>query len=66
MNANYLKGLIFEKGYKLKDVSKILNLSYQSFFRKLYRKGNFTQEEIKKLIELLEIPDEEITKYFFS
>lgn len=63
---NYLKGRIYAKNSNLTKTAKALNITKQSFLNKVNGKGKFNQEEIKKLIELLNIQDEEIAKYFFK
>ncbi len=68
MNFNYakLRGRIreiFGAEYKFAQAMK---LSRQSLAKKLNNKVEFTQKEIKRAIELLHIPPEEITLYFFT
>ncbi len=67
MNFNYakLRGRIreiFGTEYKFAQAMK---LSPQSLSKKLNGKVEFTQKEIERAIELLRIPPEEITLYFF-
>ena len=68
MNFNHakLRGRIreiFGTEYKFAQAMK---LSPQSLSKKLNSKVEFTQKEIEKTIELLHIPPEEITLYFFT
>lgn len=64
----YIKGLIYANGFNIKSFAKILGLNSTTLSKKIKKVGNreFTQSEIKRLIEILEIPDNEIKKYFFD
>lgn len=63
---NYLKGLISTNGLNINQVSEILKISRITMSKKIKGISEFTQSEIKRLIEILEIPDNEIKKYFFD
>lgn len=56
-----LKGLIYQKGFKMKDISQKLTLDRASFTRKL-KVGRFNVNEIKKLISIL---GKEVLNIFF-
>lgn len=64
MKSNELKGLIVAKGYMIKDLSEKMKISTQSISKKLNGKTQFNLEDIKKLMEILDIPNEDIAKYF--
>lgn len=63
---NYLKGLIVLNGFNIKTIAKELKISRITMSKKIKGISEFTQSEIKQLIEILEIPDNEIKKYFFN
>lgn len=56
-----LKALIYQKGFKMKDISQKLTLDRASFTRKL-KIGRFNVNEIKKLISIL---GKEVLNIFF-
>lgn len=58
---NHLKALIYQKGFKMKDISQKLALDRASFTRKL-KIGRFNVNEIKKLISIL---GKEVLNIFF-
>lgn len=62
-NSNLLRGKIVEKGYRQKDVAKLIGITYQSFSDKINNKSSFKVSEIIKLCELLDIADKD--SYFF-
>ena len=43
-----------------------MNINRSTMSLKLNNKSEFTQEEIKRACDVLEIPNEEIGKYFFA
>jgi transcriptional regulator with XRE-family HTH domain len=68
MMFNYakLRGRIKEIFDTENVFAKNLGISQTSLSQKLNNKVEFTQKEIKKAIELLHIPKEEIPIYFFT
>lgn len=68
MNYNYskLRGRILEYYGKQSDFAKSLNLSNVSLNKKLNNKVRFTQDEIRIMIERLDIKKVEIKDYFFT
>jgi len=61
-----LRGRIREK-YKTESAfSDAIGMSQNSLSKKLNSKINFVQDEIDKAITLLDIPDSEISTYFFT
>lgn len=64
MNNNYLRALIVMRGKKIKDIAKQMNISRDALSKKLSGKTPFNLKDIKKLMEILEIPEEDIAKYF--
>lgn len=60
-----LKGLIRAKGLTYDKVSEELNCTVSSLSNKLNGKYEFTESEIGKMLKILDIPDDDITGYFF-
>lgn len=63
---NKLKGRITEKFGTRSNFAKALNLSENSLSLKLNCKTGFSQEDIDKWAELLDITIEEYGLYFFA
>ncbi len=63
---NKLKGRIIEKYGSRRKFAEILGLSEVSMSKKLNGTVQFTQEDIIKWCNLLEIPEVEIGGYFFA
>lgn len=61
-----LRGRIREKFKTESAFAKAMNLSHNSISKKLNGHILFVQNEIDKAIMLLEIPDDEISTYFFT
>ena len=61
-----LRGRIREKFKTESAFGKAMNLSHNSISKKLNGHILFVQNEIDKAIVLLEIPDDEISTYFFT
>ena len=60
-----LKGRIIEKCGTQKAFAQAENISENSLSAKLGNKREWTQDEIRKGVEILEISPEEIGQYFF-
>lgn len=45
------------RGVKKAELAKFLNMSYTNLYRKIEGDGNFTREEMAKIIEFLHIDD---------
>lgn len=61
-----LVGRIIEKYGTRRRFGKTLGVSNTTLYERLSNRLPFTQDEIIKSIELLDIPHNEITKYFFT
>lgn len=68
MRFNYakLKGRIKEKYGTQEAFAKTIGLTPTTFSFKINGKAKWTQDEIVKAVELLEISRDEITEYFFN
>jgi len=60
--VNKLKGRIVECGYTQQEMAKLLNISPNTFARRL-RKGVFGTDEMEKMMDILGISD--ANEYFF-
>ena len=61
-----LRGRIREKYNTETAFCKAMELSHNTLSKKLNGKIHFVQDEIDRAIVLLEIPDAEISAYFFT
>ncbi len=61
-----LKGRIKEKYNSQSNFVKDLKMSEQVFSKRINNQVQFDSSEIKKMAELLEISDDEISEYFFK
>lgn len=68
MTFNYskLRGKIVEKYGSIAAFSTALGISNITLSMKLNNKIRFTSDDIIKIVELLEIPTDEIGDYFFT
>ena len=55
-----------EYRYSQSKLAKDMPISRTSMNTKINNHGAFTQWEIRRICNLLEIPDEEVGKYFFT
>ncbi len=65
-NYSKLKGRIKEKGFTQEDIANNLGINKSTISLRLNNQSLFVQDEINKIIKLLEIPGEEIKEYFFE
>ena len=61
-----LKGRMKEKELTQEDVAKHIDKDKSTLNLKLNNQSYFVQDEILKIVNLLEIPAEEIKEYFFT
>lgn len=61
-----LIGRIIEKLGTRRMYGELLGVSHTTLYDKLGNRTPFTQKEIFKSAEILEIPHEQITQYFFT
>lgn len=66
MQGNLLKAKVYEKGYKMKDLKKVLKKSDYSIFKKLKGTTPFNNKEIKAIKDFLNLCDEDVTSIFLS
>ena len=65
-NYNKLKGRIVEICGSQSEFAKLLGVSKQTVTAKLNNRSNFSQNDIIKWCEILQIDQSEIGKYFFA
>lgn len=63
---NKLKGRIREKLGTQEELARLMELSHASVSFKLNNKSEWTQREMNRAAEILEIPDDEYAAYFFT
>lgn len=61
-----LKGRIKEKGFTQEDIAKNINKDKSTVSLKLNNQSAFMQDEMMIIINLLDIPGEQIKEYFFT
>lgn len=61
-----LKGRIKEKAGTQEELAKKMNVSSASISYKLSGRTQFSQKDIKRLCEILDIPADKIGVYFFA
>ena len=61
-----LKGLIREKRLTQEEVAKEIGVAYSTFNLKINGNAYFSQDEIYKTANFLEIPKDKIYDYFFT
>lgn len=61
-----LKGKIKEKGLTQEELANKIEIDKSTLSLKINNQSVFTQEEIFKIINILEIAPEEIEEYFFT
>ena len=66
MDYSTLRGRICERGLTQKEVAARIGVSESHLNRKLAGEFSFRQDEIDRIIRLLDIDPREIGRYFFS
>lgn len=65
MKENLLRAKIVEKGFNIDTFCKASGFVRSTFDRKLTGQTEFDRNDIQKIIEVLELSDEEIRNIFF-
>lgn len=68
LNLDYsaLRGRICERGLTQKELAARIGVSESQLNRKLAGEFSFKQDEIDRIIRLLDIDPQDICRYFFS
>ena len=61
-----LKGRIKEKNLTLYEFSNLANIGRTALYAKLERNGEFTESEMFRICEVLDIPLKDVSSYFFT
>lgn len=61
-----LKARIIEKGYTMASFSVKLNTNTASLSQKINNKARFSQDDIKKIGEILQLTDSDLRNIFFK
>lgn len=62
MSKTYLKVLLVERGMRLGDFADKLGMTRQNLYFKLNKKGKFSDEQLKAIIEILNLNQDEVYK----
>lgn len=65
-NYSHLKGKIVEKCGSQNTFSQKLGISKQALSKKMNNQSHFSQEQIQKSIEILQLNETEVIKCFFN
>lgn len=60
-----LKGLLLEKGITYKELAKSLKIGIAAVSDKINGTSTFDISEANKIVEVLGIADDQVTRYFF-
>lgn len=60
-----LRGRIVEKYYTLSAFAQAFGVSKNTFSKKLNNQVKFSANDIIKIVDMLDIPENEINEYFF-
>ncbi|WP_288771565.1 DUF739 domain-containing protein [Sneathia vaginalis] len=66
MKGNLLKAKLIEKGHEVKELSKVLNVSMNTTYKKINREVPILDYEIRLISDFLNLTNDEIVKIFFS
>lgn len=65
-NTKRLRAIILERGLTQEQVAAHIGITPASLNYKINNKREFKASEIKALVELLKIPDEDVSAIFFA
>lgn len=61
-----LRGKMAEKGITQGMLAKILGMSTSAFNMKMNNRTSFSQSQIREIVNVLDIPHDDVYKYFFA
>lgn len=64
MNDLLIKEYIIDRGYRLSYIAKLLDISNACLTNKISGKGQFKIKELKKIIDILNLDNDEIVRIF--
>ena len=65
-DTNRLKGKIIQKGLTSTQLAEKLNMSKATFSMKVNNKIKFSQNDIKNIVDILNLNDDEIRLFFLN
>ena len=65
-DTNMLKSKIIQKGLTSTQLAKKLNMSKATFSMKVNNKIKFSQNDIKNIVDILNLNDDEIRLFFLN
>ncbi|BAK21919.1 phage repressor protein [Melissococcus plutonius] len=65
INTAKLKGLIVEHGTTQQAIADSVGINRSNFYRKMKKGGNFTIQEVKKLVKEIPLTNDEAIEIFF-
>ena len=66
MRSNLLMNCLWYEDIPPEDLAKVLNISPETLFRKIFQEEDFTLNEISKIVALLGLTDDETNAIFFK
>lgn len=66
MKSNLLMNCFWYEDISPDNLARILELAPEVLFRKMFQEEDFTPEEIKKIVDLLGLDEEETHTIFYS
>lgn len=64
MRSNLLMNCLWYEDISPDDLAKFLDLTPETLFRKIFQEEDFTEEEIRKIVGLLGLNDDETRSIF--
>lgn len=65
-DTDLLRLKIDESGYKMRFIAEKCGITYQAFLNRLNNKVEFRADEVRVLIVLLDLTDDEVAKIFYQ
>lgn len=66
VNKRELKAEIYRKGFTITELSSKMGISKTALYNKINDKIKFSIDDVKKIIEFLNLNEEQVYKIFFA
>lgn len=66
MRSNLLMNCLWYEDIEPEELAKVLDLTPEALFRKIFQEEDFTLNEIQKIVALLGLTEKETNAIFFS
>lgn len=66
MRSNLLMNCLWYEDISIDELAGVLKISSEALFRKLFQEEDFTPDEIRKIVGLLGLNEEETDAIFYS